>query len=54
MIGFSKKLSNLFYNTGHQMLGLQSAPGSARLAADLILGRNPITKTAPFDPARFE
>jgi D-amino-acid dehydrogenase len=54
MIGFSGKHSNLFYCTGHQMLGLQSAPGSARLAADLILGKNPITKTAPFDPKRFE
>jgi D-amino-acid dehydrogenase len=54
LIGFSKHLSNLFYCTGHQMLGLQTAPGSARLAADLILGRSPCTKTEPFAPARFE
>jgi D-amino-acid dehydrogenase len=54
MIGLSGKWSNLFYNTGHQMLGLQSAPGSARLAADLILGRNPIADARPFRPQRFE
>lgn len=54
MIGFSRKVSNLFYNTGHQMLGLQTAPGSARLAADLILGRTPITQTEPFRPERYE
>jgi D-amino-acid dehydrogenase len=54
MIGFSKKIPNLVYNVGHQMLGLQSAPGSARLAADLIIGRNPIADPKPFRPERFE
>lgn len=54
MIGFSKKWSNLFYSAGHQMLGLQSAPGSARLAADLIAGRPTITDAKPFRPERFE
>ncbi len=53
MIGYSKRWSNLFYNVGHQMLGLQSAPGSARLGADLILGRSPITDAKPFRPERF-
>ena len=54
MIGFSKKHSNLFYNVGHQMLGLQSAPGSGRVATDLIFGRPSITDTKPFRPERYE
>lgn len=54
VIGFSKKLTNLFYCTGHQLLGLQSAPGSARLAADLILQKSPIVDPYPFRAARFE
>lgn len=53
MIGFSKKIQNLFFCTGHQMLGLQSAPGSARLAAELILKQSPYVNPAPFDPNRF-
>ncbi|MES2856196.1 MAG: FAD-dependent oxidoreductase [Bdellovibrionota bacterium] len=54
MIGFSKKHSNLFYSLGHQMLGLQSAPGSAKLAGDLIMGRTPNTDPRPFRPERYE
>ncbi|MEK7355632.1 MAG: FAD-dependent oxidoreductase [Bdellovibrionota bacterium] len=54
MIGFSKKHSNLFYSVGHQMLGLQSAPGSAKLAADLIAGRASSTDPKPFRPERYE
>ncbi|HVK60024.1 MAG TPA: FAD-dependent oxidoreductase [Bdellovibrionales bacterium] len=54
MIGFSKKYSNLFYSLGHQMLGLQSAPGSAKLAGDLIMGRTPDTDPRPFRAERYE
>ncbi len=54
MVGYSKKWSNLFYSVGHQMLGLQSAPGSARLASDLIAGKSSITDPRPFRPERFE
>lgn len=54
MIGYSRKWANLFYNLGHQMLGLQSAPGSARLAADLLHQRSSITDARPFRPERFE
>jgi D-amino-acid dehydrogenase len=53
MIGFSQKWSNLFYCTGHQMLGLQSAPGSARLAKEIILGERPFVDPRPFRPERF-
>jgi glycine/D-amino acid oxidase-like deaminating enzyme len=35
------------------MLGLQTAAGSARLAADLVLGRPPLTHPHPFRPERF-
>ncbi|MES2768179.1 MAG: FAD-dependent oxidoreductase [Bdellovibrionota bacterium] len=53
IIGFSKKWSNLFYCTGHQMLGLQSAPGSARLAGELIYGEKPYVDPKPFEADRF-
>lgn len=53
IIGFSKKWSNLFYCTGHQMLGLQSAPGSARLAGELIFGENTYVNPKPFEADRF-
>jgi D-amino-acid dehydrogenase len=48
LIGPAPGWSNLHLNCGHQMLGLQSAAGSARLAADLLLG-----KPAAFDPYPF-
>src|SRR5690606_24464143 len=53
MIGFSKKWSNLFICTGHQMLGLQSAPGSARLAGELIFDENTYVDSRPFAVDRF-
>lgn len=53
VIGRSEDLSNLFFCLGHQLLGLQSAPGSGRLAADLLLGRPPLTDPHPFRPSRF-
>lgn len=53
LIGFSAKYANLFLCAGHQMLGLQSAPGSAKLAADLILKRAPFTDPHPFRVDRF-
>jgi D-amino-acid dehydrogenase len=53
IIGYSKQFTNLFISTGHQMLGLQSAPGSARLAADLLTGATPIFDPKPFRASRF-
>ncbi len=53
LIGYTKKYSNLFIATGHQMLGLQSAMGSGRLAADLITKQTPIFDPKPFDANRF-
>ncbi|HLS28780.1 MAG TPA: FAD-dependent oxidoreductase [Opitutales bacterium] len=53
MIGFSKKWDNLFINTGHQLLGLQAAPGSAKLSGQLIANETPYVDSAPFIPDRF-
>jgi D-amino-acid dehydrogenase len=53
LIGYTKKFSNLFIATGHQMLGLQSALGTGRLAADLIQKATPIFDPKPFDANRF-
>jgi D-amino-acid dehydrogenase len=53
VIGSPKRLSNLTVVTGHQMLGLQSAPGSGRLAADLVVGVKPTFDPKPFRADRF-
>lgn len=53
MIGFSNKWKNLFYCAGHQMLGLQSAPGSAQLAKQIIFGEKTDVDPRPFNPDRF-
>ncbi len=53
VIGRPKAYDNLMLSTGHQMLGLQSAPGSARLTADLLLGAQPIFDPKPFRADRF-
>ena len=48
LIGRPARYENLVLNLGHQMLGLQSAPGCARLAADIVLNVTPA-----FDPHQF-
>lgn len=53
LIGRPARYSNLTLNTGHQMLGLQSAPGCARLAADIVLGAKPAFDPHPFRADRF-
>ena len=53
VIDRSPRHQNLFLATGHQMLGLQSAPGSARLLADLLLGESPRFNPIPFRATRF-
>lgn len=54
VIGASKRISNLHYCLGHQLLGLQSAPGSGKLLSDLFLGKTPYTDPHPFRADRFE
>ena len=53
VIGRSKSIQNLVISTGHQMLGLQSAPGSARLASDIVIGATPSFNPHPFRVERF-
>ncbi len=54
LIGRSSEVKNLILATGHQMLGLQTAPATGRLVADLVQDRSPTFNPAPFSPARFE
>ncbi len=51
-IGPSEKWSNLTLCVGHQMLGLQSAPGSGRLVAEMINGEK--TFLPLYQPFRSE
>ncbi|MGZ3769521.1 MAG: NAD(P)/FAD-dependent oxidoreductase [Bdellovibrio sp.] len=53
VIGFSTKYNNLLISAGHQMLGIQSGPGSAKLASDLVLGETPLFDPHPFRASRF-
>jgi glycine oxidase len=41
-------VEGLFVNAGHFRNGLATGPASARLAADLVLGRSPILDPAPY------
>lgn len=53
VLGADKTWQNLYFNFGHQHLGLTLAPVTAGLLADLIsTGKSPIDLT-PFDIARF-
>jgi|688.fasta_scaffold156766_2 D-amino-acid dehydrogenase len=54
VVGFSRRVPNLFYCTGHQMLGLQSAPGTARLAVELLTRAPTLTDPEPFSARRWE
>ena len=47
-IGFSHRHDNLFVNSGHGHMGWTMSCGSAKIAADLILGRQPDIDTECF------
>ena len=53
ILGAAPGYQNVWIATGHQMLGLQSAPGSGKLIADLMLGRKPDLDPKPFRAERF-
>jgi D-amino-acid dehydrogenase len=53
VIGRPSKFSNLVVSAGHQMLGVQSAPGTGRFVADLVTGEKPIFDPYPFRADRF-
>jgi glycine oxidase len=48
VIGPHPDIEGLYINTGHYRNGVLLAPASARLLADLILGRPPIVAPEPF------
>lgn len=47
-IGEHPNIRGLYFNTGHFRCGVVLAPASARLAADLMLGRTPELPAAPY------
>lgn len=47
-IGAYPGIEGLHFNAGHYRNGLVTGPASARLSADLILGRDPVVDPAPF------
>ncbi|WP_378947280.1 D-amino acid dehydrogenase [Mesorhizobium sp. ANAO-SY3R2] len=47
------KLSNLFINTGHGMLGWTMACGSGKILADMISGREPEIDSSGLGPQRY-
>jgi D-amino-acid dehydrogenase len=53
VIGLAPGYENLLVATGHQMCGLHTAPGTGRLAADLLTGEKPLFAPAPFRAERF-
>jgi D-amino-acid dehydrogenase len=52
-IGRLPGTSNTYVSTGHGMLGVTLAAGSARALAELVVRRTRPPQLAPFDPARF-
>ena len=53
MIGAAPRHDGLWFNFGHQHLGLSLAPGSAQILATLIDNRTPPIDADAFSPARF-
>ena len=51
-LGHLRDFENLYVATGHKRAGLQLAPATAEVMADLILGRPPRIDLAPFAPDR--
>lgn len=47
-IGAYPGIEGIYFNAGHFRNGVVTGPASARLVADLILGRAPITDPAPY------
>ncbi len=52
-IGKSKSISNLYFNTGHAMMGISLAPASGKILADIIQNKPKSLDIAGFIPERF-
>jgi glycine oxidase len=48
-IGAYPGVEGLYFNAGHFRNGVVTGPASARLAADLVLGREPVLPPVPYD-----
>lgn len=53
IIGPSVESERIWLATGHEGLGITTAPGTGRLLADLLLGRAPPISAEPYSPSRF-
>lgn len=53
VVGFDLQQEGFFWLAGQGGYGIQTAPALSRLAADLILKREPLLDAAVFSPARF-
>ena len=53
LIGWVPGVDGLFVAGGHGGAGVVLGGGSARLAAQLLVGETPFTDPSPFDPVRF-
>jgi len=53
LIGYTKRLPNMFLACGHQMLGLQSGLGTGQLVADLIIKSSSDLDRHLYRPDRF-
>ena len=51
-IGAPPAIEGLYFNTGHDANGITAAPASARLLADLLVGREPVMDPAPYTLTR--
>ncbi|MCE2517072.1 MAG: FAD-binding oxidoreductase [Alphaproteobacteria bacterium] len=53
VVGPAPRHDGLYFNFGHQHLGLSMAPGSARIIAALLTGAPPPIDITPFSATRF-
>ena len=53
VIGQAPGRAGLYLAFGHQHVGFNTGPGTARLLADIMEGTSPDIPAEPFSPARF-
>ncbi|MFL2830350.1 MAG: NAD(P)/FAD-dependent oxidoreductase, partial [Candidatus Puniceispirillales bacterium] len=53
MIGKAPKHKNLWFNFGHNHIGLSTSAGSAVILAEMIQNKKNSINTDPFSPKRF-
>lgn len=53
IIGQVPRLKNAYLATGHNMVGVMTAPGTGKLIAELIAGEGPHIPAQPYSPNRF-